>query len=72
MLLKLRTRGKNVFFANRGKWEVFLKRRRAIKTKNQEGMSQFASVRSEEELHWFDVMRTLLLYGDFLDMEIER
>jgi len=35
-------------------------------------MSQFASVRSEEELHWFDVMRTLLLYGDFLDMEIER
>ena len=35
-------------------------------------MSSFTTTRTEEECHWFDVMRTFMLYGDFLDMEIHR
>ena len=50
---------------------LFLRCLASISAESSE-MSEFQSSRSEEECHWFDVMRTFMYYGDFLDMEIHR
>jgi hypothetical protein len=41
-------------------------------TSNHQSSTTGSSVRSEEELHWFDVMRTFLLYGEFLNFDMSR
>lgn len=41
-------------------------------TSNHQSSTTGSGVRSEEELHWFDVMRTFLLYGEFLNFDMSR
>ena len=40
--------------------------------RQQHHQQQQVSNRTDEERHWFDVMRTFLMYGDFLEFDLSR